>query len=213
MSQTTNLSLKENWKEALNSPLKRSVLISGSILIAAIICVLPVFFNKIEKRHGIVLHDWVLAALPGHNFSIAIFSIIWLMGLLMMYRAIQKPSLFMIYIWAFIFITIARIITITLIPLDPPIGLIQLTDPVNEIFYGHEIIVKDLFFSGHTASLMLILLCLEKKTDKLLAFFALIILMTLLLIQHIHYTIDVLAAPLVVYPIFLFTRYLLRACQ
>src|ERR1700748_1702379 len=139
MPQTTDLSLKESWKETFNSPLKRLVLISGSILIGAIIYVLPVFFNKIEKRNGIVLHDWVLAAIPSHNFSIAIFSIIWLMGLLMIYRAIQKPNLFIVYIWAFILITIARIIAITLVPLDPPIGLVELTDPVNEIFYGHKI--------------------------------------------------------------------------
>ena len=213
MPQTTDLSLKESWKETFNSPLKRLVLISGSILIGAIIYVLPVFFNKIEKRNGIVLHDWVLAAIPSHNFSIAIFSIIWLMGLLMIYRAIQKPNLFIVYIWAFILITIARIIAITLVPLDPPIGLVELTDPVNEIFYGHKIIVKDLFFSGHTATLVLIFLCLEKKTDKLIALIALIVLMVLLLVQHIHYTIDVLAAPLIVYPIFLFTRFLFKTYQ
>jgi hypothetical protein len=213
MPQTTNLSLKESWRETFNSPLKRSVLISGSILIAAIICVLPLFFNKIEKRDGSVLHDWVLAAIPPHDFSIAIFSIIWFMGLLMIYRAIQKPNLFIVYIWAFIFITIARIIAITFVPLDPPVGLIELTDPINEIFYGHKIIVKDLFFSGHTATLMLIFLCLEKKTDKLIALVALIILMLLLLVQHIHYTIDVLAAPIIVYPIFLFTRFLFKSYQ
>ena len=210
MAETTNLSLKDSWKEIFSSSSKRLFFIGGWFLVFAIIFVLPAFFNKIEKRKGVVLNDWLLAALPAHNFSIAIFSIIWLMGLLTLYRAIQKPAIFITYIWTLIFILIARFISITLGPLDPPVGLIQLTDPVNEFFYGHSLIVKDLFFSGHTANLMLTFLCLEKRPDKLLAFVAMIIVMVLLLIQHIHYTIDVLAAPFIVYACFRLTKYLLR---
>jgi hypothetical protein len=129
------------------------------------------------------------------------------MACLILYRAIQKPSIFIQYIWTLIFILIARFISITLVPLDPPVGLVELSDPINQIFYGHVTIVKDLFFSGHTATLMLILLSLEKKTDKLIALIAMITLMVLLLFQHVHYTIDILAAIPIVYGCFHLARY------
>jgi len=213
MSQTSNISIKQSWKEFFNSPVKRSAFIGGGIVITAIIFVLPPFFHKIESRKGIVLDDWLLAALPSHNFSIAIFSILYLMGALMAYRAIHKPILFLQYVWTLIFVLIARFISIELVPLDPPVGLVQLNDPVNEIFYGHITVVKDLFFSGHTATLMLIFLSLEKRSEKIVALCAMVLVMILLLIQHIHYTIDVLAAPVIVYVLFNFTKYLLHIFQ
>ncbi|HEX3386290.1 MAG TPA: phosphatase PAP2-related protein, partial [Mucilaginibacter sp.] len=67
---------------------------------------------------------------------------------------------------------------------------------------------KDLFFSGHTSTMVLIYLCLQKRTDKLIALIAAFAVACLLLVQHIHYTIDVLAAPVVVYPCYRLTRYL-----
>ena len=206
MPDTIKISLKESWKDVFTSTIKRSVLIGGFLLMMGLIVVLPAFFNKIEKRPGVVLHDWVLAALPGHNFSIIIFSIIWGMGLLTLVRAVQKPAIFITYIWAMIFIIVARLISITFVPLDPPNGLVPLIDPVNEVFYGHITVTKDLFFSGHTATMTLIYLCLEKKTDKIVAFIALITVMILLLFQHIHYTIDVLAAPVITYILFGLTK-------
>ncbi len=209
MIQTTTLPVKENWKELFHSSVKRSVFISGTILIIAITCVLPAFFNKIEHRNGLVLHDWVLASLPSHNFSIAIFSIIWGMGLLTLYRAVKNPAILITYIWAMIFVIIARIITIRLVPLNPPVGLVPLADPVNDLFYGHSLITKDLFFSGHTASLVLMFLCMDRKADRVLAFIAIVVLVVLLLIQHIHYTVDIIAAPIIVYVIFRMTRLML----
>ncbi len=210
VTATKDISLKEKWKAVFKSSSKRSVLISGLILLIGIAFILPVFFNKVQKVKGVVLHDRLLATIPSHNVSIAIFSIIWGMSFLAFYRAIYRPSVVLIFIWTLIFVCVARMISISLVPLDPPAGLIPLSDPVTGIFYGESNITKDLFFSGHTATVTLMFLCLQKKTDKIVAFTAIIVLAVLLLVQHVHYTIDILAAPLIVYSLFRLTRFLLR---
>ena len=203
------LSIKDRWKLACNTGPKRLRLISGSIIIFAIIIYLPYFFRGIEQRQGVVLHDWLLAQVPPHNVSVAIFVIIWGMGLLILYRAIYKPSIYLVYSWSLIFVCIARMISISIVALNPPIGLIPLSDPLTGVFYGQALITKDLFFSGHITTVMLIFLCLEKKTDKIIAFFSIIAIAVLLIIQHIHYTIDILAAPVITYTVYRFTLYLL----
>jgi len=56
-------------------------------------------------------------------------------------------------------------------------------------------ITKDLFFSGHTATLIVGGICMTESRDKVIAFFAAALIGVLLLLQHVHYTADVLAAP------------------
>ena len=184
-------------------------MIIGTISMLAVVFILPVFFGYIEKRPGALLNDRLLAAIPPHNVSVLIFTIIWGMILFIFIRAIFSPSIYITYCWTLIFVVIARFICITLVPLDPPVGLIPLADPFTSIFYGNVIVTKDLFFSGHTAILTLIVLCFEKKTDKLIASLALVVVAFLLLVQHIHYTIDILAAPVIVYGLYRATVYFL----
>lgn len=178
------------------------------MLIVAIINILPGFFRSLETREGVVLNDFILTHLPAYDVSVPIFAIIWGMGILMMVRAFYKPAICSTYIWTLIFVCIARFITLTLVKLDPPAGLIPLVDPLTGYFYGHASITKDLFFSGHTSTMVLIFLNLEKRTDKIIAFIAALAVMFLLLIQHIHYTMDVLVAPFIVYFFYKFARYL-----
>ena len=167
---------------------------------------MPFFFNYIQNRQGPVLHDWVLEHIPPHDVSIAIFTLIWGMGLLILIRAMYNPVIYINYVWSLIFINLTRMLTILFISLDPPKGLIHLVDPITGLFYGNTIITRDLFFSGHTSTLVLIFLCLEKRNDKILAFISAAIVMVLLLVQHIHYTIDVIVAPFAVYIIYRLVR-------
>jgi hypothetical protein len=204
------LTLRNNWKQTWNSSTQRAQLLIGTVLMTIISCLLPQFFNLIQKRNGPVLNDWVLAAIPPHNVSVAIFAVIWGMGFYSLYRGMEKPTIYITYLWTFIFITILRVLTISLIPLNPPAGLIVLTDPLTAVFYGRSTITKDLFFSGHTSILFLLVLCLEKKTDKILAAIATVIVGCLLLVQHVHYTIDVIAAPIIIYPVHRVVKYLLN---
>jgi len=207
VSQNISLSIKESWKETISNTSDRSKLIIGSVLIFIILALMPQFFNKIEKRNGVVLHDWVLASIPPHNVSVAIFIVIWGMGLLILYRALYKPRIYIIYIWALIVVCLVRMATISFVALNPPIGLIPLADPLTGIFYGEASITKDLFFSGHIATLTLIFLCLDKKSDKMIALGAIITVACLLLIQHIHYSVDILASPFITYTCFRLAKY------
>lgn len=207
MAQNITLKVKERWKEACSTSPKIIRLLSGSVILFTILSLLPHFFTRIEKRQGVVLNDWLLAAIPPHNVSALIFIVIWGMGLLILFRAIYKPEIYVTYIWALIFVCIARMISITLVALEPPIGLIKLVDPLTGVFYGEATITKDLFFSGHIATVTLIFLCLEKRNDKIIAFLAVIATAILLVIQHIHYTIDIVASPIITYTCFRFAKY------
>jgi len=202
-------SAKEIWKETWAIPLKRKQIIAGTTLMMLVVVLLPRFFNHIEKRKGIVLDDWVLALILPHNVSVLIFAIIWSMILFVAIKAIYDPSIFIVYTWSLFFVSVARLTCIALVPLDPPRGLIPLTDPLTAVFYGNTVVTKDLFFSGHTATLALIFFCLKTRNDRIIGFVATVVVGLLLLVQHIHYTIDVVTAPIIVYVLYLFTRYLL----
>jgi len=105
----------------------------------------------------------------------------------------QSPIVIAVFMVLY-FLSLSRIITIGLVPLNPPRGLIPLIDPLTNIFYGGTFISKDLFYSGHTATLLLMSCCLPKKVEKSIAFIAAQCVAVMVLIQHIHYSIDVLAA-------------------
>jgi hypothetical protein len=201
------------WAKAWDTPFKRRRIVIGTLLMLAGVFILPSFFGYIEKRQGILLNDWILAIIPPHNVSIFIFVIIWSMIILLLVRAIYSPSIYINYSWTLIFVFIARLICIALVPLAPPVGLIPLTDPLTGVFYGNVLITKDLFFSGHTATLCLIALCLEKRNDKIIACAATVSVAFLLLVQHIHYSIDVAAAPIIVYVLYRLTVYFLYGKQ
>ena len=202
--------IKEIWREAWNSRITRMRLIAIIILVPAFTILLPFFFNYIEQRKGIVINDWLLAQIPPQNVSGLIFSFIWGMVLLILYRSLYNPSILITYCFTLAVVTIARITCIYFVALDPPAGLIPLTDPLTGIFYGDAQIIKDLFFSGHIATLATIFFSLEKKTDKVIGFVSICAVSVLLLLQHIHYTIDIVASPLITYVCYRATRFFLN---
>ena len=187
------------WKSNWQSSDYRKKLIAGLILISFILLSLPFFFQAIEKRNGISFNDYLLSWLPAYDLSIYIFTVIWSMTLLTFSRFKQDPNIFLTFLWGFILINLSRFVSIGLIPLNAPADLIPIHDPISNHFYGPKFITKDLFFSGHTAAMFLMFLCLKKRTDKILALIATIIIGIAVLLQHVHYTMDVVMAPVITY--------------
>lgn len=200
-----NQLLSIEWKNAWANQSFRIKAIIGSICLLFVLVSFPRFFAIIELRNGIVLNDAFLSRLPSADLSIPIFITIWSTAFLLIRRIIQSPSLFLQFLLSFLFLSIVRIGTISLFPLDAPIGLIPLKDPISSLFYGGKdiFITKDLFFSGHTATQFLMFLCLQKKMDKYLTGLTSILIAIMVLIQHIHYTIDVFAAFPLTYLVYL----------
>ena len=179
-------------------------MISTLVILIIVILSLPSFFSYIEERKGAYLHDLILQHIPAADVSLFTFLIIWSTSGLVIVRCIQRPSFALLMLMSFTLLCLARMASITMVPLDPPDGLIKLNDPLTSLIYGgkDKFITKDLFFSGHTSNMFLMYLCLEKRSDKILALMASILVAILVLIQHVHYTIDVLFAFIFTYLVF-----------
>jgi hypothetical protein len=200
------------WKKAMSDSFFRKRLQFGLIVWVAVLISFPFFFDYIENRNGIQLNDFILNSIPAYDVSLPTFSIIWSMFMVFLYRAIYDPTLLLLFLWGFIFLSISRFISIYLVPLNPPEQLIALRDPITNIFYGkkHGFITKDLFYSGHTSTQFLMCLCFTKRSDKILALISTVLVGTLVLIQHVHYSIDVIAAPILTYVVFLLSKQVVK---
>jgi membrane-associated phospholipid phosphatase len=207
MQHLHSTTIKQRWREAFADRLFKQKFLSAFILLIGTLIFLPYFFQYIEKRDGTVLNDFILKSLQPKDVSIIIFLIIWAVSILMIVRAVQKPRLFIVLLTSFTLLTISRIISIYFFVLNAPLGLIVLKDPLSNFFYGTTFITKDLFYSGHTATMFLMFLCLEKKTDKWVALLASLLIGILVLVQHVHYTIDVLVAPFFTYIVYTLAKY------
>ncbi len=191
--------LVSRWEQAFQERLFKRKLLIGLAFFVTLLSIFPVFYQHIEKRNGFHNNDILLDYLNSYDVSIPIFIVTWFIAILVIVRAIQSPSVFMTFLYGFIILNIVRCISISLIPFNPPPGLIPINDPISNIFYGHTYVTKDLFFSGHTATQFLAFLCLQKRRDRLYGLLATVVMGILVLIQHVHYTIDVLSAPVFAY--------------
>lgn len=183
------------WVDTLKDDSFKVKLYIGIGLLLTVLISFPFFFQHIELREGTVLNDVVLNQIGSRDVSIPIFTIIWAMTALFFIRSVQNPALFLTFMYGFILLSVSRFITISFVALNPPHGLIPLVDPISNTFYGKSYVTKDLFYSGHTSAQCLFFLSFRRKLDRLIALFCTIAVGFLVLVQHVHYTVDVIAAP------------------
>lgn len=208
--QQIKIQSEKQWHSAWQIPSFRIKFLGGLVLLLAILIYFPFFFKAIENRNGGVLTDIVLQWIRPRDVSLLVFLLIWASFLLLIIRLIPDPDLVLLTLWGYGLLTVLRMICIGLVSLNPPEGLIPLADPLTNLFYGSHYITHDLFFSGHTATVCLIFFCLKRRWDKYFTGLATVLTGLFLLIQHVHYSVDVLAAPLITYAVYrvarLFTR-------
>ena len=202
------LPLLERWRGAFyTSGYAIKLLITVAIFVLGALQ-FPTYFKNIQKRQCVDLNDFVLNNIPSLDVSLAIFTIIYGLLTYMLLRILKYPDLFLLFSLTFVIETVFRMTTIYLFPLNPPVNLVILHDTFAELLiYGDtEPITKDLFFSGHTATMVMIWLFVRRPIEKIVAGIATFILAFLLLIQHVHYTVDVLGALFFTYLSYLIAR-------
>lgn len=195
-TQLLIMPIKQNWRQAWYNKAFRKGSVFGIVGLLLMLVFTYYFLNYSEDRDGgIVMNDWVLDRIPARDVSMPITFCIATVMLLFTLRCLSNPNMLLTFLIAFIFILVTRIITISVTELRPPTGLIRLDDPICNLMYHSRFITRDLFYSGHTATLFLFYLCASKKPDRYYMFFATVAIGILVLVQHVHYTIDVVCAP------------------
>ena len=109
---------------------------------------------------------------------------------------LATPKKFLKGLQAYAILLFFRTLFIYILPLEAPKGMIFLQDPITAFFLNSvNVVTKDLFFSGHISAMCLFVYFSDNKKWKTYLMFATPLLAMLILWQHVHYTIDVVAAP------------------
>ncbi|HRN26536.1 MAG: hypothetical protein IT276_00595 [Ignavibacteriaceae bacterium] len=183
-----------SWKEFLKSKKNKTELVVTLILLAVVLASLANFLNFVEARQGVVLPDPILNLFNPIDLTWLIFALIYLSLIAAIAALLNNPKQLMFAIQLYVLMVVLRIIAMYLMPLEPPLKMITLNDPLVEFFGTGQTLTKDLFFSGHTATLFILFLVSEKKVFKIIFLISTIAVAITVLLQHVHYTIDVFAA-------------------
>ena len=189
--------MKKEWSTLWSNKVYLAVWMSFLFLVLATLKLISVFLAFNENRlEGFVLNDWFLNTFEPSDVSTPLFAITWICIFTCLPIALRTPRKAMVVFISILVIGILRCICLYLVPLTPPVTIIPLRDTFLEgSFYGNQVLVRDLFFSGHTANLALLTFLVDVKWIKYILAVCTLIVATLLLKQHVHYTVDVVVAP------------------
>lgn len=197
------------WQNTFHSKQLMWSLVISVFLLITWAFMAPMFFEYIQQRNGVTLDDPVLKTIDARDVSIFVFLLLYTLIIAGVVYLFFRPYFFVVAVQAYAVLTFFRLLSILLVPLEDPYGIIPLSDPfVDHLFY-QKVITKDLFFSGHTSIVFLLAFCCPSRMLQWLLIIGGIAIGGLLLIQHAHYFIDVLVAPLVAYLAYRISRKLL----
>ncbi len=188
-----------NWKTFLKNPRSRTEFIITVILLILIVISFSHFLTFIEARNGVILNDPVLSLFDPIDLTWYAFSLIYVSIILFLFNTIKDPNKIVLALQTYGLMVLFRGIAMYLTPFNAPESILVLNDPFVQLFGTGDILTKDLFFSGHTGTSFLLVLLVDNKKLKAIFLIATILVGTAVLLQHVHYTIDVFVAPFVAY--------------
>lgn len=184
------------WKIALGDKAFRLKMLLVPGLFFAYSAVTQQLSNYIESRKGIQLEDRLLTMFPRFDFSTPVFLLLYISLFTLVITHLDKPKVILRIIEMHFLVAIIRQVCILLVALEPPAGIIVLRDLFleNTVYPRHSPLTKDLFFSGHVASIWIYFLCAKKSFLKIYLAFATVVMSFMILSMRVHYTYDVYGA-------------------
>jgi membrane-associated phospholipid phosphatase len=187
------------WKSEFRKNSFKVELAVTIILLIITLHLLSRFLLFVEGREGVIMQDPILPLFTAVDLTWFAFALIYLSIFTAIIVFIPVPRQIMLTIQSYIIMVGIRITAMYLTPLDPPPGMIPLNDPVVEIFGTGQLLTRDLFFSGHTATLFLFYLVSDKKILRYFFLICSLLVGISVILQKVHYTIDVFVAPFFAY--------------
>ncbi len=188
--------IKESWQEAFSNRDFKVYFFLSILLAISTIRLATKWLIYNESRISEPLNDWILALFTPIDLNIPIFFFTQTAIVIGLITSTFLPYHLMKTLLSIIFITILRIVAMYFVPLEPPIDIIPLRDSLMEdVIYGGNVLVKDLFFSGHTSNLLLLSLTTPFKKIRVYLLISATVVAIMLMLQHVHYSIDILVAP------------------
>lgn len=197
------------WRSAFAEPRFRIQLFGMTVALVAALAGFARFLGVNEARQGASLSDPLLSMLPAHDVTWVAFGLIYLSLFSALYFLVGHPRELLVALTSYAILAIVRMTMMYVTPLEAPAGFIPLVDPVIEFFGTGTTVNKDLFFSGHTSTLFLLYLTATRPRLRALFLACTTLVAGCVLLQHVHYTVDVLVAPFVAYGCWRIARRLL----
>lgn len=199
MNRDFLLRIRRNWGEFWRNTRRRHEFVVSLALLTAVMLMTLKFLHYNEQRAGVRVADPLLAMIPPVDLSILTFILLYLGLIATVSLLLAQPHRLLIGIQVYAVYAALRMFSMWLIPLEPPEGMIPLRDPLMFWAYTGVQLNKDLFFSGHTATMFIFYLVIPQSRTKSLFLVGFVIMAGCLIVQRVHYSVDVLSAPFYCY--------------
>jgi hypothetical protein len=198
MKVKKNLSRFEDWKlEILDHKYK---ILLAILFMALALAALVMSSNYVDELNSISVQDLILDLLPTVDLSpIFVWGLLIVVVVYLAYPLIFKPKKFHYALGMLSLFLLIRSAFVILTHLKAPAGAVHVTGPgfMQVLSYSN-----DLFFSGHTGIPFLGFLVFDEPKIKYFMLVASIILAIIVLLMHVHYSIDVASAYFITFGIY-----------
>lgn len=186
------------WTELLKN--RRATLVAALTLFTLIASLFSYsrFLLWVELRQGFAFIDPIHRLFAPVDLSWLVYTILYGAVILLFSTIGRDPERLFTLMRAYTILVAIRMICMAMLPLDPPAAMIPLVDPAVQLVMGNGSapLSRDLFFSGHTSFLLLVGFFAPNRALKIIFFSMTLIVGVAVILQHVHYTVDVIVAPM-----------------